>query len=99
MPKFRAPLRYCDLIRLDKLYYDTGSLLSSSNGLTTRLWYYRYLDIYEVIEDPVNNNLGYNNDFTTTDIPSLFDVPLTEKNHISGDKIEIKNWLLDVSMK
>ena len=43
----------------------------------------RYLDIYEVIEDPDNNNLGDNSDFTNTDIPSPYDVPLPEKNFVS----------------
>jgi intraflagellar transport protein 172 len=34
----------------------------------------RYLDIYEVIDDPDNNNLGDNEGFDVTDIPSPFDV-------------------------
>lgn len=44
----------------------------------------RYLDIYEVIEDPDSNNLSDNNDFALTDIPSPFDVPLPEKNIVNS---------------
>ena len=55
----------------------------------------RYLDIYEVIEDPDNNNLSDNSDFTHTDIPSPFDVPLPEKNIVNSKEIEkIRDWLL-----
>lgn len=57
----------------------------------------RYLDIYEVIEDPDNNNLGDNSEFAGTDIPSPFDVPLPEKNFVTPQKIEqIRDWLLQV---
>ena len=43
----------------------------------------RYLDIYEVIEDPENNgNLAEQGEFQYTDIPNLFDVPLPEGNLI-----------------
>lgn len=59
----------------------------------------RYLDIYEVIEDPDSNNLGDNSDFAITDIPSPFDVPLPEKNVISDTKKEeIRDWLLQLSV-
>ena len=43
----------------------------------------RYLDIYEVIEDPDNNNLTESNEFNNTDIPSPYDVPFPEKNIIT----------------
>jgi intraflagellar transport protein 172 len=44
----------------------------------------RYLDIYEVIEDPDNNGgLAEQGDFVNTDIPNLFDVYLPEANLIS----------------
>lgn len=40
----------------------------------------RFLDIYEVIEDPENNNnnLNDNSDFNMTDIPPPYDVALPE---------------------
>lgn len=44
----------------------------------------RYLDIFEVIEDPDNNgNLADQGEFEHTDIPNLFDVYLPEANLIS----------------
>ena len=59
----------------------------------------RYLDIYEVIEDPTNNNLGDNDDFKLTDIPSPYDVSLPEKNFIqASEKDKIRDWLLQTSV-
>lgn len=43
----------------------------------------RYLDIYELIEDPDANNLGDNAEFQNANIPSPYDVPLPEKNLIT----------------
>lgn len=49
-------LRYCDLVRLDKLFYNAGLAAKKSNNLTMAfLLLNRYLDIFEVIEDPENN--------------------------------------------
>lgn len=84
-----AILRYCDLVRLDKLYYEAGEAAKKQNWLSyASILLNRYLDIYEVIEDPDNNNLGDNQEFAITDIPSPFDVPLPEKNFVSPQKIE-----------
>lgn len=45
----------------------------------------RFLDIFEVIEEPDNNNnnLNDNSDFITTDIPAPYDVALPESNIIT----------------
>ena len=60
----------------------------------------RYLDIYEVIEDPEQNNIPQDDDLSHTDIPSPFDVDLPEKNIIAQkEKDEIKDLLLNVSQK
>jgi len=76
-------LRYCDLIRLDKLYYDAGMSCKKKNNLSLAFMLLnRYLDIYEVIDDPENNNIGDHDDFANSDIPSPFDVPLPEENLI-----------------
>ena len=57
----------------------------------------RYLDIFEVIEDPDSNNLGDNSEFQNSDIPSPYDVPMPEKNLIAeAEKEEIRDWLLQV---
>ena len=53
-----ACLRYCDLIRLDKLYQEAGMACRKlKNESTAFILLNRFLDIYEVIEDPENNNL------------------------------------------
>ena len=60
----------------------------------------RYLDIYEAIEDPDNNTLEDNAEFSTTDFPPFANVPLPEKNLITEqDKQKISDWLVEVSMK
>ena len=77
-------MRYCDLVRVDKLFYNAGVACKKSNNMTMAfLLLNRYLDIYEVIEDPENNgNLAEQGEFQYTDIPNLFDVPLPEGNLI-----------------
>lgn len=56
----------------------------------------RYLDVYEVVEDPDSASID-NNDFAGTDIPSPYDVPLPEKNLVSEQEREkIKEWVLQV---
>ena len=77
-------LRYCDLVRVDKLFYNAGIACKKAD-LTTEafLLLNRYLDIFEVIEDPDNNGaLSEQGEFEHTDIPNLFDVPLPEANLI-----------------
>ena len=92
-------LRYCDLVRLDMLYLDAGEGARKQNWLNLAfVLLNRYLDIFEVIEDPENNNLGDNTDFNNTDVPSPYDVPLPEKNVINEQKKEeIRDWLLQVT--
>lgn len=59
----------------------------------------RYLDIYEVIEDPNSGDTGDNQAFLNTDIPSPYQVELIpEKNLIDNNQIDgIRNWILEVS--
>lgn len=58
----------------------------------------RYLDIFELIEDPEgNNNLGDNNEFGVTDIPSPYDVNMPVKNFLGNEeRSKIRDWLLQV---
>lgn len=58
----------------------------------------RYLDINELIDDPDTNNLGDNNEFDVTDIPSPYDVNMPIKNFLSPqEKEKIRDWLLQVN--
>lgn len=76
-------LRYCDLIRLDKLFYEAGTSCQKggNNGLASVLLN-RYLDISEIIDDPENSNIPEDDEFKITDIPSLYDVNMPEKNFL-----------------
>jgi len=94
-------LRYSDLVRIDKLYYDAGMACKKQNVLNlAHVFLNRYLDLYEVIEDPEGNPLSESPEFALTDIPSPFDCPLAEKNLISAkDKDELSDWLVKISMQ
>jgi intraflagellar transport protein 172 len=91
-------LRYCEFIRLDKLYYEAGIACQKANMLgMASIFLNRYLDINELIDDPDNNNLGDNNEFDVTDIPSPYDVNMPVKNFLSSqEKEKIRDWLLQV---
>jgi len=92
-------LRYCDLIRMDKLYLEAGKACQR-NGQDEAAFVFlnRYLDVYDVIEDSETSNID-NTDFANTDIPSPYDVPLPDKNLISeNEKEKIKDWILQKSM-
>ena len=57
----------------------------------------RYLDIFEVIEDPDGNPLSDSSEFALTDIPSPYDCPLPENNLINAkEKDEMSDWLVKV---
>ena len=52
-------LRYCDLVRLDKLYYDAGTTCQRIDNLSFAFMLLnRYLDIYEVIDVTIKINLN-----------------------------------------
>lgn len=91
-------LRYCANIRLDRLYYEAGVSCQKANQIgMASIFLNRYLDINELIDDPDNNNLGDNNEFDVTDIPSPYDVNMPIKNFLSSqEKEKIRDWLLQV---
>jgi intraflagellar transport protein 172 len=82
---------------VDKLFYNAGVACKKANDQTMAfLLLNRYLDIFEVIEDPDNNgNLADQGEFAHTDIPNLFDVYLPEANLISdSDKQQLSKAIL-----
>ena len=93
-------IRYCDIIRLDKLYYEAGLACKSANQLgMASIFLNRYLDLNEIIEDPENGTLPDSNDFDITDIPSPYDVAMPVNNFITNEEKEkIKNYLLQVTL-
>lgn len=93
-------LRYCEFIRLDKVFYEAGMSCQKLNDLgLASVLLNRYLDISDIIDDPDNNNISEDDEFRITDIPSPYDVNMPMKNMISESENEkIKDWLLQVHM-
>ena len=77
-------LIYTKEIRADKAYFDAGSACRKA-GLNDSafIFFNRYIDLYDAIDDPDNASGIDNAEFEHTDIPSLFEIPLPEKNIIS----------------
>ena len=64
------------------------------------VFFNRYLDLAEAIDDPNSANID-NAEFDQTDIPSPYDIPLPEKNLLSDDQREEirekKKWLVPLN--
>ena len=59
-------LRYCEFIRLDKVFYEAGMSCQKSNDLgLASVLLNRFLDIADIIDDPDNNNLPEDDEFDT----------------------------------
>lgn len=93
-------LRYTKEIRADKAYFDAGTACRAA-GLNDPAYIYfnRYIDLYDAIDDPDNAGGIENTEFENTDIPSPFEIPLPEKNIISPDERDhIRDWVLEINM-
>jgi len=93
-------LRYTKEIRADKAYFDAGSSCRKA-GLNDSAFIYfnRYIDLYDAIDDPDNAGGIDNTEFEHTDIPSPFEIPLPEKNIISPEeRDQIRDWVLEINM-
>jgi intraflagellar transport protein 172 len=74
-------LRYCKEIRADKAFLEAGEANKKVKQYDMAfIFYNRYIDLYDAIEDPDNNGINDNTDFEETDIPSPYDITLPEKN-------------------
>lgn len=63
------------------------------------MFFNRYLDLYDAIEDPDNGGITDNSDFQDTDIPSPFEIPLPEQNLINNaERDNIRDWVLGMNM-
>lgn len=59
----------------------------------------RYLDIFEMIEDGEADNIEEMESFLCTDIPSLANQRLPNKNHIDKErKDKLRDWCLKMSL-
>lgn len=93
-------LRYTKEIRADKAYFDAGTA-SRKAGLNDSAFIYfnRYIDLYDAIDDPDNAGGIDNTEFENTDIPSPFEIPLPEKNIIPPEERDlIRDWVLEINM-
>lgn len=93
-------LRYTKEIRADKAFLDAGEAnrREGTNNMAF-MFFNRYIDLYDAIEDPEGAGITDNSDFQETDIPSPFEIPLPDKNLISIDERDsIRDWVLSVSM-
>lgn len=93
-------LRYSKDIRADKAFLDAGqSNRKIQNNDLAYIFFNRYIDLYDAIEDPENNGISDNTDFEDTDIPSPYEISLPEKNLLSaGERDEIRDWVLEINM-
>jgi intraflagellar transport protein 172 len=93
-------LRYTKEIRADKAYFDAGNSCRAA-GLNDAAFIYfnRYIDLYDVIDDPDNAGGLDNTAFENTDIPSPFEIPLPEKNIIApNERDNIRDWVLEIKV-
>lgn len=89
-------LRYCKEIRADKAFLEAGEANKKMKQYDLAfIFFNRYIDLYDAIEDPDNNGINDNTDFEETDIPSPYDISLPEKNLMSaGERDKIRDWVL-----
>ncbi|XP_054157078.1 intraflagellar transport protein 172 homolog [Oppia nitens] len=93
-----ALLRYTDIVRVDKAFYEAGLVAKHSNRLEMAFVYWNhFLDLVEAIDE---GELDVDHsDFVGTDIPH--EVPLPAQPFAASDQntIEVvKSWILEVSM-
>lgn len=93
-------LRYSKDIRADQAFLDAGQAnrRAGANDMAY-IFFNRYIDLYDAIEDPENNGISDNQDFEETDIPSPYEIALPEKNLLTpAERDEIRDWVLEVNM-
>jgi hypothetical protein len=94
-----ALLRYTDIVRVDKAFYEAGKVAKESGRLEMAFVFWNhFLDLVEAMEEGEYN--VDHSDFVGTDIP--FEVPLPSQpfcSESSQNTIEdVKSWILQISM-
>ncbi|TMW62984.1 hypothetical protein Poli38472_005602 [Pythium oligandrum] len=93
-------LRFIGLLPPDKMFYLAGAAARQKKWLSPAFVFFnRYLDICEAIEDGDMTNLD-NTDFLGTDIPSPTEFILPESQYLADESAreEIRDWVLTISM-
>ncbi len=93
-------LRYCKEIRSDKAFLEAGEANKKFKQYDMAfIFFNRYIDLYDAIEDPDNNGISNNDDFEETDIPSPYEISLPEKNLLTPqERDKIRDWVLQINM-
>ncbi|RHY72165.1 hypothetical protein DYB30_002007 [Aphanomyces astaci] len=93
-------LRFIGTLPADKMFYLAGAACREKKWLSPAFVFFnRYLDLTEAIDDGTTNNLD-NSDFLGTDIPSPRDFNVPEDQYLPDDSAreEIRDWVLTISM-
>lgn len=93
-------LRFIHVLPADKMFFLAGAASRQKKWLSPAFVFFnRYLDLCEAIEDGDASNLD-NTDFLGTDIPTPMEFPLPESQFVSDESAreEIRDWVLTISM-
>ncbi|GLD95237.1 hypothetical protein PINS_up003881 [Pythium insidiosum] len=93
-------LRFIGLLPADKMFYLAGAAARQKKWLSPAFVFFnRYLDICEAIEDGDFSNLD-NTDFLGTDIPAPTEFVVPDVQYITDESAreEIRDWVLTISM-
>lgn len=93
-------LRYTTDVPVDKTFYDAGMKCREVNmNNLAFVFLNRFVDLTDLIENPDSGDID-NSDFTATDIPSPFNVPMPSKPSYTEDqREEAREWVLDAGVK
>jgi len=94
-----ALCRYTDELPSDRTFYEAGFCCREANNLNmAHVFFNRYLDLSEVIDDPETQGSLESIEFLQTDIP--YNAPIPTEHFIADAKMrdEIKDWCIQISM-
>ena len=91
-------LRYVGVVPADKAFYEAGVATRDVDAFNMSFVFFnRYLDLIEAIDDPDAADQLDNADFADTDIP--FDFELPSRHYLDErDREEVRDWVLTLSM-
>lgn len=93
-------LRYVKEIRADKAFLDAGDANRKiGNNDMAFIFFNRYIDLWDAIQDPDGGLIQENQDFEGSDIPEPHEIPIPEKNILSEpERDQIRDWVLEINM-
>lgn len=93
-------LRYVKEIRADKAFLDAGDANRTiGNNDMAFIFFNRYIDLWDAIQDPEGAMIQENAEFEGTDIPPPYEIPIPDKNLLSEpERDKIRDWVLEINM-